>query len=420
MTNRPQPQLSLPKNKIRVLLLEGVHPSAIEALAEQGYHEVRTLKGALEGDALKEALAGVHLLGIRSRTKMTREVIEAADRLIAIGCFCIGTNQVDLEAARGAGVPVFNAPYANTRSVAELTMGEAMLLLRRVPSRSAGAHQGRWDKSAAHSHEVRGKTLGIVGYGSIGSQVSILAEAMGMNVLYYDIAPKLPHGNAQATRSLEELLRESDIVTLHVPELPTTRNMISEREIRLMKPGAILINNARGSIVDVEAEARALAEGHLLGAAADVFPVEPKNASTPFESPLQGCDNVILTPHIGASTLEAQERIGQEVARKLATYSDIGATLGAVNFPEVQLPARPEGMRFMHVHQNRPGILRQVNDVMAETGCNVTAQYLQTDGGIGYVVVEATLGAGTGEGDVLARLGQLEGTIRTRLIRAAG
>ncbi|QHI95439.1 phosphoglycerate dehydrogenase [Aristophania vespae] len=415
-------QLSLPKNKIRILLLEGIHESAVSYLNERGYTEVTHLKKALEGDALKEALKGVHMVGIRSRTQLTKDVIDSADRLMAIGCFCIGTNQVDLSAARMAAIPVFNAPYSNTRSVAELVMGEIVMLLRRIPSRSAKCHEGGWDKSAENSWEVRGKTIGIVGYGSIGSQLSVLAEAFGLRVIYYDTVPCLPHGNAVAVSSLHELLAQSDIVTLHVPQTADTNNLIGEAEIRAMKPNSILLNNARGNVVDVDALAAALKDGHLMGAAVDVFPVEPKSPQERFSTPLQGLENVLLTPHIGGSTIEAQERIGVEVASKFVSYSDVGSTLGAVNFPEVQLAERPGGMRFMHVHANRPGTLRHINEIFAQAACNVTAQFLQTDGEIGYVVVEAEAYDGQDksaiEQTILKELRQLEGTLRTRLIRA--
>ncbi|QEH97467.1 phosphoglycerate dehydrogenase [Gluconobacter thailandicus] len=409
-------QFSLPKNKIRILLLEGIHESAVEHFNVQGYTEVTRLKGALEGDALKEALQGVHMVGIRSRTQLTRDVIEAADRLMAIGCFCIGTNQVDLEAARMAGIPVFNAPYSNTRSVAELVMGEVVMLMRRIPSRSEQCHQGGWDKSAINAWEVRGKTLGIVGYGSIGSQLSVLAEAFGMRVLYYDIMPRLPHGNAVAVATLKDLLGQSDVVTLHVPQTPDTNLLIGEAEIRAMKPNSILLNNARGNVVDLDALAAALKDGHLMGAGVDVFPVEPKIAGERFVSPLQGLENVLLTPHIGGSTMEAQERIGVEVARKLVDYSDVGSTIGAVNFPSVQLPERPRGTRFMHVHANRPGIMRQINELFAAENCNVTAQYLQTDGEVGYVVVEAESTGPDMDQHLLDGLRAMDGTLRARLI----
>ena len=407
--------LSLPKDKIRILLLEGIHRSAVDLLHEAGYERVVHLRTALEGEALREAVAGVHILGIRSRTQLTEDIFAAADRLIAVGCFCIGTNQVDLHAARTRAVPVFNAPFSNTRSVAELVMGEIVMLMRGIFPKSVGAHAGRWDKSAANAWEVRGKTLGLVGYGSIGSQTSVLAEAFGMRVLYYDVVPKLGHGNARPVASLDELLVQSDVVSLHVPETPDTANMFGAREIRAMKPGSFLLNNARGTVVDLEALAGALRDGHLLGAAIDVFPTEPRGNNEPFVTPLQNLPNVILTPHIGGSTAEAQERIGEEVARKLIDYSDIGSTFGAVNFPQVQLPLRPRGTRFMHVHRNVPGLLRRINAVFDEAGANIAGQYLQTEGDVGYVVVEAEIPDGEAQ-RLLDQLRTLDGTIRARLL----
>ncbi len=407
-------QLSLPKNRIRTLLLENVAETATALLAEDGYTNVQREKKALEGEALHEALKGVHMLGIRSRTEVTAEALEHADRLMSIGCFCIGTNQVDLAAARARGIPVFNAPFSNTRSVAELTLGEIVMLLRGIFPKSMAAHRGEWDKSADGYREVRGRTLGIVGYGNIGSQLSVLAEAFGMRVLYYDHSAKLPLGNASRCATLAELLTWSDIVTLHVPETPETQGMIGAQQIAAMKPGAFLVNNARGTLVDMEALAAALRSGHLAGAALDVFPEEPKRNGDPFVSPVQGIPNVILTPHIGGSTEEAQSRIGEEVARKLADYSDTGSTVGAVNFPQVALPARPTGTRFMHVHRNAPGVLGNVNQVFARRGVNIAGQYLQTDGEIGYVVVDA---GATREADaILAELRALPHTIRARLL----
>ncbi|GAL96822.1 phosphoglycerate dehydrogenase [Acetobacter tropicalis] len=410
-------QLSLPKDKIRILLLEGIHDSAVALLKASGYENVVRHKGALEGDALKKALEGVHIVGIRSRTQLTKEVIEGADRLVAIGCFCIGTNQVDLDAARLNGIPVFNAPYSNTRSVAELVMGEIVMLMRQIFPRSTECHVGTWKKSASNSWEVRGKTLGIVGYGSIGSQLSVLAEAFGMRVMYFDVVDKLGHGNAGSVDTLEELLAESDVVSLHVPQLPSTRNLMGPDQIRAMKKGSFLINNARGNVVDLDALAEALKDGHLLGAAIDVYPKEPKGPNDRLETPLQGIDNVILTPHIGGSTAEAQERIGVEVARKLVEYSDVGSTFGSVNFPGVQLPQSPRGTRFMHVHHNVPGMMMRLNEIFLRETCNVTAQFLQTDGEIGYVVVEADTGKNTDLDDrILHALRELDGTIRARLI----
>jgi len=407
-------RLSLPKDRIRVLLLEGVHDTAVKLFEQSGYTNITRIAKALDGDALVEAVRGVHILGIRSRTQLTPDIFQTANRLMAVGCFCIGTNQVDLISARDHGVPVFNAPYSNTRSVAELVIGEIIMLLRGIPDKSAAAHRGMWDKSAAGSTEVRGKTLGIVGYGNIGSQLSVLAEAMGMRVIYFDTAAKLPHGNAQKSATLEGLLTESDVVSLHVPETPETAGMIGERELAHMKPGAILINNARGTVVDLDAVAIALRSRKILGAAIDVFPYEPGSNNERFISPLQNLPNVILTPHIGGSTAEAQARIGEEVARKLLDYSDVGTTVGAVNFPEVQLPKHPSGTRYMHVHRNVPGLLFRVNDVFSRRGHNIAAEYLQTAGDIGYVVVDA-------EGDcedeaVLSDLRQIDGTIRARLL----
>jgi D-3-phosphoglycerate dehydrogenase / 2-oxoglutarate reductase len=407
--------LSLSKDKIRVLLLENVNDSAVRLFEANGYSEVERLKKALDPAELKRALSGVHMLGIRSRTQLTSDVLEAADRLIAVGCFSVGTNQVELDAARRLGIPVFNAPYSNTRSVAELTIAEIVMLFRKIFPRSVSAHSGGWDKSADGSREVRGKTLGIVGYGNIGSQLSNLAEAMGMRVIFFDQTDKLRHGNTEPVETLDELLAASDVVSLHVPETPATANMIGARELKQMKPGACLINNSRGTVVDLDALARALKDGHLAGAAVDVFPVEPASNADRFVSPLQGAPNVILTPHVGGSTEEAQDRIGGEVARKLIDYSDVGSTFGAVNFPQVQLPARPTGTRFIHVHRNVPGVLRQVNEAVSRHGINILAQYLQTDPEVGYVVLETDVVGGEGEG-LLADLRSVEGTIRVRVL----
>jgi len=406
--------LSLSKDRIRILLLEGINDTAVSFFEQNGYATVTRLKKALDGEALKEALKGVHILGIRSRTQVTADVLEAADRLISIGCFCIGTNQVDLAAARERGVVVFNAPFSNTRSVAELVMGEIITLLRGVFPKSVAAHAGIWAKTADGFHEVRGRTLGIVGYGSIGSQLSVLAEAFGMRVLFFDTQAKLPHGNASRCNSLDELLMWSDIVTLHVPETPSTMGMIGAEQLAKMRPGAIFINNARGTVVDLKALADALRSGHLAGAAVDVFPEEPARNGDPFVTPLQGIENVILTPHIGGSTEEAQARIGEEVAGKLVDYSDTGATMGAVNFPQVALPTQATGVRFMHVHHNVPGIMNGINTVFAKRGVNIAGQYLQTDGEVGYVVVDA--GATRDSQAILEELRALPGTMRARLL----
>ena len=405
---------SLSKDRIKILLLEGVSDTAVSLFEEQGYASITRLPKALDGDALIEALRGVHILGIRSRTQLTREVLEAADRLMVVGCFCIGTNQVDLRAARERGVVVFNAPFSNTRSVAELVMGEIICLLRGVFPKSVAAHAGQWAKSADGFREVRGRTLGIVGYGNIGSQLSVLAEAFGMRVMYYDVVAKLPHGNASRCASLDELLHWSDIVTMHVPETAATEGMIGAAQIAKMKAGAVFINNARGTVVDLGALATALREGRLAGAAVDVFPEEPAKNGDVFRSPLQGIENVILTPHIGGSTEEAQARIGQEVAAKLSEYSDTGSTLGAVNFPQVTLPIQATGARFMHVHRNVPGILTGINNIFASRGVNIAGQYLQTDGEVGYVVVDA--GATRDGAAILEEMRALPGTIRARIL----
>jgi D-3-phosphoglycerate dehydrogenase len=408
-------RFSLPKEKIKVLLVEGINQAAADYFAERGYANVERYPKALDADRLGDKIKGVHILGIRSRTELTAAALAEADRLVAVGCFSVGTDQVDLAAAKRAGVPVFNAPFSNTRSVAELTIGEVVMLFRRIFPRSAAAHAGVWDKSATDSMEVRGKTLGIVGYGNIGSQLSNLAEAMGMRVIYFDQTDKLRHGNTEPTATLKELLAQSDVVSLHVPETPATAGMIGAAELAAMKKGGYLINNSRGTVVDLEALAGVLASGHLKGAAVDVFPDEPGANGPGFESPLRGLDNVILTPHIGGSTAEAQERIGLEVARKLVEYSDIGSTLGSVNFPAVQLPERAHGARFIHVHENVAGILGRVNAVFSSRGVNIGAQYLQTDPAIGYVVVDIDDTAIDSE-DLLAELRALPGTIRARLV----
>src|SRR5450755_327257 len=407
--------LSPPDQRARALLLEGVNDSAVELFSNSKYLSVERIPTALEPEALSEAIRGIDLLGIRSRTQLTHNIFSKTDRLIAVGCFSVGTNQVDLDAARKCGVPVFNAPFSNTRSVAELVIGEIVMLLRRIFPRSAAAHEGGWDKSATGSREVRGRTLGIVGYGNIGSQLSMLAEAMGMKVIFFDRTDRLRHGNTEPVESLQDLLTLSDIVSLHVPETPATSGMIGETELRLMKPGSYLINNSRGTVVDLDALAKALRDGHLAGAALDVFPIEPSSNSDYFQSPLQGLKNVILTPHIGGSTEEAQDRIGKEVARKMIDYSDVGSTVGAVNFPQVQMPARPTGTRFIHVHRNIPGVLGHVNEAVSRHGINILAQYLQTDSEVGYVVLDADLARHESH-EILDDIRALDGTIRARLV----
>ena len=404
---------SLDKSKIKILLLEGVHSSAVQTFTKAGYSNVELLAHALEGDELKAKIADVHFVGVRSRTQLTREVLEAAKKLVGIGCFCIGTNQVDLIAAQEKGIVVFNAPYSNTRSVAELVLAEAILLLRGIPEKNAVAHRGGWLKSADNAFEIRGKTLGIVGYGSIGTQLSVLAEGLGMHVLFHDVVAKLPLGNAHQAASLEDLLSRSDIVTLHVPELPSTQWMMGEKEFAAMKPGSIFINAARGTVVVIDALAKALKSGKLLGAAVDVIPVEPKSNKDEFISPLRGLDNVILTPHIGGSTMEAQANIGLEVADKLVRYSDNGTTISAVNFPEVALPEHPGQNRILHVHHNVPGVLSAINQVFAENGINVAGQYLRTHEKLGYVVIDLEPGSSA---LALEKLAQVPGTVRCRVL----
>ncbi|WP_417829492.1 phosphoglycerate dehydrogenase [Thalassospira sp.] len=409
-------KLSLEKDKIKVVLLEGIHENAVKMFKEAGYSNVDHYPAALDADELKSVVSEAHFLGIRSRTKLTKEVIEAASKLTSIGCFCIGTNQVDLEAAAMRGIPVFNAPYSNTRSVAELVLGQIIMLLRGIPQRNTAAHNGDWLKNAKGSYEARGKTLGIIGYGHIGSQLSVLAESLGMNVIYFDVINKLALGNANSCASMDELLAKSDVVSLHVPANDQTKNMITATEIAKMKKGAHLINAARGNVIVIEDLAAALESGHLAGAALDVFPVEPAGKDEQFESPLRGMSNVILTPHIGGSTQEAQENIGIEVADKLITYSDNGSTLGAVNFPEVSLPVKDRShTRFMHIHRNVPGVLLKINDVFARRGINISGQYLRSEGGVGYVVVEVDKEIKPGEG-VRKELSAIEGTLRVRFL----
>jgi D-3-phosphoglycerate dehydrogenase len=398
------------------VLLEGVHASAVEAFRADGYTSVELHAGALSGAKLRDAARDAYFLGIRSNTHLKADFFEQAPRLIGVGCFCIGTNQVDLMAAEARGVPVFNAPFSNTRSVAELVIAEAVLLMRGIPQRNAAAHRGEWVKSAAGAHEVRGKTLGIVGYGHIGTQVGLLAESMGMQVMFRDVEAKLALGNARPAGSLDALLEASDVVTLHVPETKETRGMIGTAQIAKMKPGAKLINASRGTVVDIDALAEALRGGLVGGAAIDVFPVEPKSAGQMFESPLRGLDNVILTPHIGGSTAEAQQNIGAEVAEKLIKYSNNGSTVGAVNFPEVSLPAHPGKHRLLHIHRNQPGVLSAVNGIFSGDGINIAAQYLQTDVRIGYVVADVETGDGVDEMHLKRALDEVKGTIRTRVL----
>ncbi|HEP1081649.1 TPA: phosphoglycerate dehydrogenase [Pasteurella multocida] len=406
-------KVSLDKSKIKFLLLEGVHQTALEVLQNAGYTNIEYHKKALDDDELKEAIKDAHFVGIRSRTFLTEEVLAHAQKLIAIGCFCIGTNQVNLQAAKLRGIPVFNAPFSNTRSVAELVLGEILLLMRNVPQANAEVHRGIWNKSANGSHEVRGKKLGIIGYGHIGSQLSIIAESLGMRVFFYDIENKLPLGNAQQLRTLEELLSSCDVVSLHVPENASTQNLISAERIAQLKEGAILINAARGTVVDIDALAQALEAGKIRGAALDVFPEEPASIQEEFVSPLRAFDNVILTPHIGGSTSEAQENIGAEVSGKFVKYSDNGSTLSAVNFPEVSLPEHVGTKRLLHIHHNKQGVLNKINQVFVDANVNIAAQYLQTDPAIGYVVIDVET---EDTHSLLTQLKEIEGTIRARVL----
>jgi len=406
---------SFPKQDIKVLLLEGVSRSAVESFHRAGYSQIEFHEKALPEADLKARIADAHIVGIRSRTHLTEEVLQQAKRLIAVGCFCIGTNQVDLAAARLQGVPVFNAPYSNTRSVAELVIAETIMLLRGIPQKNALCHRGGWTKSAAGSFEARDKVLGIVGYGHIGTQVGVLAESLGMRVIFHDIESKLSLGNARAADSLDDLLERADVVTLHVPETPSTKLMIGERELSRMRQGAVLINASRGTVVDIDALAASLRSGHISGAAVDVFPLEPKGNEDAFVSPLVGMDNVILTPHIGGSTLEAQDNIGIEVASKLVRYSDNGSTLSAVNFPEVSLPEHPRSRRLLHIHRNVPGVLSRINELFSAGNINIDAQFLQTDSEVGYVVIDVA--ADEKQSAALRdQLAAIPGTLRSRVL----
>lgn len=406
---------SFPKEDLKILLLEGISQTAVQRFREAGYSNITAYQKSLPEAELAKAVAEAHIVGIRSRSHLTADVFANSRRLFAVGCFCIGTNQVDLQAAQARGIPVFNAPYSNTRSVAELVIAEAILLMRRIPEKSMECHRGGWSKSASGSFEVRGKTLGIVGYGHIGTQIGVLAEALGMRVIYSDIETKLALGNAAPAASLEDLLERSDIVSLHVPETPQTKDMIGAAEFKRMKKGAVFINASRGTVVDIPALAEALSSQHLGGAAVDVFPVEPKGNDDRFVSPLVGMDNVILTPHIGGSTLEAQENIGLEVAAKLVRYSDNGSTLSAVNFPEVSLPEHTGSRRLLHIHQNVPGVLSRINEAFSKTSVNIDAQFLQTAGQIGYVVIDVSATEQQAE-DLKDALAAIPGTVRTRLL----
>lgn len=406
--------LSFDKNKVKILLLEGISPTARDVFEKSGYSNIEEFPKALAGKALIERLKGVRILGIRSTTELDSEALMQADKLMLVGCFCIGTNQVALDTALERGVPVFNAPFANTRSVAELAISSIIALMRRTPEKNLALHRGQWIKSAKGSREVRGKTLGIVGYGNIGTQLSILAEQLGMRVAYFDTEKKLPLGNARPVDSFEELLRVSDIVTLHVPETARTKLMLGKKELAMMKHGACLINYSRGSVVDLEALAELLKVGHIAGAAIDVYPKEPKSKDELFVSPLRGIDSALLSPHVGGSTEEAQEAIGIEVAEKLVRYFDNGSTNGAVNFPQVALPQHENAFRILNIHQNIPGVLKELNAVFAEAKANVLGQFLQTTEKIGYVVTDIEA---TGDPEQFRHdLNAIPGSLRTRIL----
>jgi D-3-phosphoglycerate dehydrogenase len=411
-------KLSLAKNKIKVLLLEGVHESAVSAFITQGYNNIEYIKNSLAEVDLIERIADAHIIGIRSRTQLTDNVLNHAHKLMAIGCFCIGTNQVELSAAQNRGVAVFNAPFSNTRSVAELVIGEIILLLRGIPQKNALAHRGIWQKSAVGSVETRGKILGIIGYGHIGTQLGLLAETLGMRVVYYDIEAKLPLGNATQVASLPQLYQQADVISLHVPETEFTQYMISQEEFEQMNDGVMIINASRGSIIDINSLAVALNNGKVAGAAIDVFPIEPKGNDDEFISILRQFDNVILTPHIGGSTIEAQENIGQEVANKLVKYSDKGTSVSAVNFPEISLPERTvasaNGLsRILHIHHNQLGIMNNINQLLAQLKVNVAGQFLQTNEKIGYVVIDIEAPRSD---EILEALKQVKGTIKARVL----
>jgi D-3-phosphoglycerate dehydrogenase len=406
-------QTSYPRNKIKILLLENISDAAVAELEQSGYAEIKRLKGALGEADLMEEIKGVHILGIRSKTHITERVLDNADKLLAIGCFCIGTNQVDLKAARARGIAVFNAPYSNTRSVAELVLGLCVMLIRKISDKNIAAHRGVWMKDAKGSYELRGKTLGIIGYGNIGSQVSVLAEAFGLNVIYYDILTKLPLGNARQIRDLNELLMQSDIVTLHVPSDASTRNMINEATLSAMKPGAILLNYARGEVVDLDALRAFIENGRLAGAAVDVFPEEPEKNGDEFTSVLQNLPNVILTPHIGGSTEEAQANIGLDVTAKLIKYLELGTSEGSHTVPPVSLTMQDKTHRILHIHENIPGVLSEINSRLSAKGINILGQFLKTNDEIGYVILDVDTKLSK---EALEILKEVKGTIKTRMV----
>ncbi len=404
---------SYPKDKIKILLLENISDAAVEEMKDAGYATIKKLSGAISEKELMAEIKGVHLLGIRSKTQVTEKVLSKADKLLAIGCYCIGINQVDLSAATKKGVAVFNAPFSNTRSVAELVIGSSIMLIRRIPDKNKAAHEGTWQKDAKGSYEMRGKTMGIVGYGNIGSQVSVLAEALGMDVIYYDLEPKLPHGNAKQVRSLRELMKKADIMTLHVPSDAGTRNMINEQTLAYLKKGTILINYSRGDVVDLDALRTFIKNGTVTGAAVDVFPEEPEKNGEKFQSVLQNLPNVILTPHIGGSTEEAQLNIGLDVTSKLLNYLERGASNGSHTVPQLNLPLQARTHRILHIHNNVPGVLGEINSKLYSHGINILGQYLKTNDSIGYVVLDIDTRLSN---EAFALLKGVKNTIKARIL----
>ena len=404
---------SYPKEKINILFLENISDAAVKRFKDAGYSSVRKLGGALSEEQLIKEVKDTHLLGIRSKTQITKNILDAAKKLQAIGCFCIGVNQVDLKSARQNGVVVFNAPYSNTRSVAELVIGLSIMLIRRIPDKNKAAHEGKWNKEAKGSYELRGKTLGIIGYGNIGSQVSVLAEGLGMKVIFYDTVVKLPMGNAVAKKSLKEVLQQSDIVTLHVPETGQTKNLINKVSLKYFKKGGILINYARGEVVDLDALSKAITEGHISGAAIDVYPWEPEKNGDSFQTPLQNLPNVILTPHIGGSTEEAQMNIGEDVSNKLFDYLEMGSSTGSHSIPSLSLPPQEGTHRILHIHKNVPGVLSAINTALSQHHINILAQYLKTNDEVGYVVLDIDKKLSN---QALQLLKELKETIKVRLL----
>jgi D-3-phosphoglycerate dehydrogenase len=404
---------SYPKEKINILFLENISEVAVKHFNASGYTNVKKINGALTETELIAAVKDVHLLGIRSKTQVTKKILDAAPKLQAIGCFCIGVNQVDLKAATKNGVVVFNAPYSNTRSVAELVIGASIMLIRKIVDKNKAAHEGYWMKDANGSYELRGKTLGIIGYGNIGKQVSVLAESIGMKVIFYDAETRLPLGNAENRKSLKEVVGKSDIITLHVPELAGTKNLINKNTLKYFKKGGILINYARGEVVDLDALRKSLLNGHLSGAAVDVFPVEPEKNGDPFSSPLQGLSNVLLTPHVGGSTQEAQYNIGEDVSNKLFNYLEKGISTGSHSIPELSLPPQEGTHRILHIHHNVPGVLSEINTQMSKHKINILGQYLKTNDTIGYVVLDVNKNLSK---NALELLRKVKATIKARML----